>query len=729
MDYRDCLIPADAMASVGISKPEDIILYLPARYHDYRKAEERVPVSGSDGNKVYLHLRLIANPFVDRDKKPSRVTLKLTDGVSEIYASVFGNLKFGKAKDWASLKEGSFHYFYGKVDPWNNQLQLKSADIVPLHHQNKITAFYKKPKKKKKNKGCDLSPEDLAGYINIMLRSSIDDAVRSLETKIGVPEASILNSSGIEFNSLKEFLSALHMPADLKQLKKALKGVRSLGSYHLLLKSASNRRLSRDSRSSIKIDVTEIKRLLAQLPFELTVDQKKAIWSIVKDLRSDFPMDRLLSGDVGCGKTLAYAIPAVCAHMQSKQVVILINNEVLAAQVHREILTSFSGVSARLILGGEHEEIDAVSSEILIGTSALINKILKMDDSFCVDLYIVDEQQKIGNDQKLSIARDYTNILEATATAIPKTMALVNYGGKDVSVIEKQPVEKTVSSYVVGLKEKKRVFNKLKKIVQSGHQIAIVYPRRVNSDKKYIYHSSFIGDDRLLKLKEGLLERGVTLRVSDSDEGVSISYSCSPEKHVSILDFLGSSFKEVEYKFEEQGIKGVEEAAEMWSRAFPGRVGMIHGGLKSDEKISVIERMKDGELDIIITSTVIEIGLTMPALRGCLVVDADVYGTSTLHQLRGRLARHGGSGVFLMSVGCNKNDLPDKAKERLGLLLRYNKGSELAHEDMVQRGFGDLSRVGDKQAGHVDSLFPGVKILHEHVSEFIESNKTPYKTA
>jgi ATP-dependent DNA helicase RecG len=217
--------------------------------------------------------------------------------------------------------------------------------------------------------------------------------------------------------------------------------------------------------------------------------------------------------------------------------------------------------------------------------------------------------------------------LQATATPIPRTTALITHGAMDVSIIREMPVAKIITTHIVAAGDAKRLFDHTRKVLDGGGQVAIVYPI---------------------------------------------------------------------VKDEEQAKKSVVAAFAEWNKRFPGLVGMVHGQMKEAEKVAAVDALKSGLHKIAIVSSVIEIGLTLPSLRSLIVVSAERHGTSTLHQLRGRVARHGGNGYFFMFL---PKAVTPETMQRLQLLVEHDDGFTLSEKDAELRGYGDLFEASERQSG------------------------------
>lgn len=721
------------MAEVGINSLEELLLHLPAKYMDYRTPASNIN-SCLNKDKCYLKLRLEQNPSIKDSVKPAQIRLNLTDGVTKASAMSFGN-----AFQWKSLKAGDYVYLTGKVELYNNSPQIKNPELIPMREQGRVVPHYKGKEKV-------VSHQAISENMAIALREYVSNTVAYVCEQIGVSESEIVENACDGFKSLGDVIRAIHRPKSAEEASHVSTVVRQINAYHAILMSLNLQKKNETPASVISYDVDLIKSLISRLKFPLTVDQKRAIWEITKDLSSLFPMDRLISGDVGCGKTLSYAIPAVCAQKQGKNVVILMPNLLLAKQVADEINSLFPEVPTRLIIGGSKDKSEAREGEIIIGTSAILWWIKNQKKNDFIDLLIIDEQQKLGNKQKKQLISAKTNFLEATATAIPRTSALVKYGGKQVSCIQECPVKKTIRTSIIGSDEKRAAYDKLVRVVSEGYQIAILYPIRKKEFSIYDFcYNVQHGDHN--QLIEVLAELGAIINHAQFEIEDSEFEMADPNARVIRLKANNPTAKRItdycqehsEQEFELKDVvdseeeevckRSVEAAAKQWEEKFPGRVVMIHGGLSTEDKIEAIRKAKACECDIIITSSVIEIGLTMPKLRGLLVVDADKYGASTLHQFRGRLARNGGEGDFFMAVSCPRSELKEKSFKRLQLLVRHQNGFDIAEEDMLQRGFGDLSIGGIKQAGYVKGIFPDLKLIPQDI-EFLllKKLKTTEKT-
>lgn len=723
---------------LGVSGVYNLLTLLPKKYHDYREPIQSLHEHIDTNEQVYLKVKVHSKPDITYPKtgKPGQVKLNFKFGHQFISAFVFGNVY-----EWKDVSAGSYIHVTGKLTMFNGYINIKSPSLIPERQQNRIVPEYRSIPNV-------LTSTTIEDNIVACLRDHIRENALYLARKVGKAKADVERVALAHFRTIEDLLMALHRPKSMDDVEFAIVDAKRLNAYSSIVDAMSSGEPIVSEKSVINYKVEDIKKVLSLLPFELTRDQRKTIWDVSKDLNAPYPMDRLVSGDVGCGKTFAYAVPAVLTSLAKKNAVIMMPNLLLAKQVFDEIKQYFPVVDVELIIGGVKTPLNKMSKNnpIIVGTSAILWWYEEYRDKFDIDLLIIDEQQKLGSDQKSKLVSEDTNFLEATATAIPKTMATVLYGNKEVSYIEQCPVEKEISSVMVGSEHKSEVFNELKNIVKAGFQVAVLYPIR-KYDIEY-YHLVLPDNESLLeaidmeKIKEDIKsEKGKKFKKIKPAEDGQDDYFI--EKGL-VYEFYVDKKNEEQLinklaKYEELGIrvlsdvndpslkesqkKNVEDAWANWNKIYPGRVVMIHGGMSIEAKMASIQKAKNGECDVIVTSSVIEIGLTMPDLRGLVIIDADKYGASTLHQFRGRLARKGGWGKFFMMVDCALSELKDESRDRLNLLVKYNKGSQIAEDDMRQRGFGELNKKGQSQAGFEKGIFIGLKTTPEDIDVFINREK------
>jgi len=628
---------ARVVVGLGMDSPGDLLRWVPKTYRDYRHPSGSIRDAHGKG-KSTLVLQVIGRREFSRDgqpmgayreQRPYRLSLRFRDanGV-EAWGTVFGALF-----PWAEIKVGHNIAIYAEVEEWNGALQIRSPELVPYTQVGQMVAVYRG---KRGRVGADAVSAAIAHVLN----TDIGAAQESMERQIGLPGTEIVQQAGLRFKTLGALFEAIHRPQNPAEAYLASNDARMLSVFHIkrMARLVKERPASVDS--CINIPSEKLAELIACLPYELTQDQAISISEICRDLASETPMRRLLSGDVGTGKTATYLVPAVAALQQGAVVMVLAPSILLARQLVNEAQEFFPFIKVSLIIGRGAKK-DLSKGALIIGTTAMINSAKKA--GVVPDLLVCDEQQRLSTAQREALVAAHTNILEASATAIPRTIALATHGGMDVSFLRQSPVEKSIITRLVSVSDRDKLMDYLERIVAKGGQIAVVYPR------------------------------------VDAAEEASARGS-------------------------------VESAFRHWERRHPGMAAMLHGKLKDDEKITIMDDFKSGKKRILVASVLIETGLTIKGLRGLMVVDPDRLGTSQLHQLRGRLARLGGIGYMFLYSSRPLEDLEEETLARLQLVEAVNDGFELAERDAYARGFGDVSGEGETQDGKMALLFHGVKI-------------------
>ena len=406
----------------------------------------------------------------------------------------------------------------------------------------------------------------------------------------------------------------------------------------------------------IGLEKSELYDNVSSLPFELTVDQKKSLNDIVKDLQSIHPMNRLLEGDVGCGKTVVAALAAAFAKKGGYQSAFMAPTEILAQQ-HYATLTKMSailGLNTVLLTSGikdkEKERIkqaaEAGELDLLVGTHALIQKDVLFQN---LGFVVIDEQHRFGVRQRADLMEkgDKPNILIMTATPIPRTLAMTLYSDLDISTIKSMPKGRgELETRIIPPSDMSKANMLIHKEVKKGRQAFIIYPLVEESEK--------------IELKA---------------------------------------------------------ATRMWEeydkKIFPDlRVGLVHGKMKSEEKKSVMSSFTNHELDVLISTTVVEVGIDQPNATVMMIEHAERFGLAQLHQLRGRVGRGSEKSYCLLAIEYPMSAL---AKERLKVMTQSRDGFVIAEKDLELRGTGDL--FGTRQWGmpalKVANLFRDLEILKQ----------------
>ena len=428
----------------------------------------------------------------------------------------------------------------------------------------------------------------------------------------------------------------IHQPASLQEAELAKRRL-IFEEFFVFSAGLSLMRAARSEKQTPAYGSTDLSAFHAALPFRLTGAQSRAIQEILEDFRRGAPMNRLVQGDVGAGKTMVAAAAAYCAIENGHQCALMAPTEILAEQHYQSLsrLLSPMGITVGLLTGSMKEKDKKIvraqlsdgSIQLAIGTHALLSDATTFRD---LDLVIADEQHRFGVAQrsKLSAKGADPHLLVMSATPIPRTLALILYGDLDVSILDELPPgREPVDTFLVGESYRARINAFLRKQVQEGHQCFVVCPA-----------------------------------VEENQE----------------LD-----------------IKSAQLWAETLQTAvFPDlRVALLHGQMKGSEKESVMAGFARGEADILVATTVIEVGVDVPNATLMVIEDADRFGLSQLHQLRGRVGR-GNAKSYCILTSHNRN--PDTL-QRLKAFCKTTDGFKIAEEDLKMRGPGDF--FGQRQSG------------------------------
>ncbi|MFF5187190.1 ATP-dependent DNA helicase RecG [Streptomyces sp. NPDC000345] len=599
--------------------------------------------------------------------KGQRLEVTITDGSGRLQLVFFGN---GVHKPHKELLPGTRAMFAGKVSVFNRRLQLAHPAYELLRGDGEETV------------------ETWAGAL-----IPIYPATAKLESwKIGKAVQTVLPSAqeavdplpetlraGRGLATLPEALLKIHRPhtkADIADARTRLKWDEAF-----VLQVALARRRHADAQLPAVPRRPSPDGLLAafddRLPFTLTEGQQKVSQEIFDDLATDHPMHRLLQGEVGSGKTLV-ALRAMLAVVDAGgQAAMLAPTEVLAQQHHRSVVEMMGELAEGGMLGGaEHATkvvlltgsmgtaarrqalLDLVTGEagIVIGTHALIEDKVQFHD---LGLVVVDEQHRFGVEQRDALrgkGKQPPHLLVMTATPIPRTVAMTVFGDLETSVLDQLPAGRSpIASHVVPAADKPhflaRAWERVREEVHNGHQAYVVCPR--------------IGDD--------------------ADE------PADPKK----------AGKSAEDEAEKRPPLAVLDVADQLAKGplRDLRIEVLYGRMHPDDKDAVMRRFAAGETDVLVATTVIEVGVNVPNATAMVIMDADRFGVSQLHQLRGRVGRGSAPGLCLLVT-----EMPEAApaRQRLNAVASTLDGFELSRIDLEQRREGDV--LGQAQSGARTSL-------------------------
>jgi ATP-dependent DNA helicase RecG len=650
------------MRRVGFLNLSECVMSVPRAYIDCTEPLVLADVPGDDRPRYYVLRVVRAELFTGTgvvtswSQKARQLVLQTTDWAGRrVRINVFGAVFVWKR----SSSQGAYVHVLGRLQlSADGALEVLGADLVHETQRGRIAAIYP-------GKVSRVKSHTVAEAVWLGMRSPFD-ASDAVLRRCGLDSPSEWPAE-MGFATPWTLLQALHYPTSMEEGHRAAKVARVLSARAQVRLAIKARVLPLCPASRIAVSEETIASLVATLPFPLTADQSQAIAEIASDLRAPHAMARLLSGDVGTGKSCCFMVPAVAAQAAGAGVAIVAPSLLVVAQIVRELRTYFPGVEVLEVTTGVKLS-PQTERAIHVGTTALVNAARKAERTF--DFLVIDEQHKMSVAQRSSLAGLHTNVLEATATAIPRTQALVFFAGMSVSLLRQSPVIKRVDTHITTRAERQRLQDFLHKALERRWQVAVIYPLVTPSPKEL--------DSPPLKRPAGAREAAQS-RAGDSGN-----------KRPAATDDYYS----------------VSAAAQRWEACFPGRVGVLHGKLSDDEKAAVIAGMHEHRFDILISSIVIEVGVTLPSLKAMVVMAPHQYGAATLHQLRGRLARHGGYGH--MFLHCDTPPPSDTARERLELVRTCSDGFELSDRDRDLRGYGDLHKDGEAQKGRAVEAFWGV---------------------
>ncbi len=630
-------VRAAAFARLGIFSVRDLLYHFPRAYENRGDIS---PLSDARDGEVHAFTLVVATA-------PKTARLRRNMSVTKFRAfdeTATAEVTFFNQPYTASLfAVGDEYRFFGKVTVGRKLISLTNPAYERIAPDMRL---------------ADYVPRyPLAdGLSTKLIATAIEEALPCLfELKDFLPE-NIRAKYG--FLTLENAIKTLHSPANSSLLRPAFDRL-AFDEYFLFSLGLSlSRRAAKKAASALPCTKQNISPLLSLLPYQLTEGQKKAIREIAADMtRSDrVPMSRILVGDVGCGKTICAAAATYIALLNNHQAVIMAPTEILARQHFKELSALFVplGYSVSLLLGStpkkDKEAIYAAVAEkgngrcdLLIGTHALLNERLHFAD---LALAVTDEQHRFGVAQRTAIRQSapHAHLLVMSATPIPRTLALVLYGDLDISRIEEMPFgRQRVETYLIQEALRPRLHTFIRKAVEEGGQVYIVCPA-----------------------------------IEEEDEGaVPLGHIFLPEEK------------------EKLTVKTTLAYAEELSTVFPEyAVAYLHGRMKPAEKDAVMSRFAEGKLDILVSTTVIEVGVNVPNASLMIVENAERFGLSQLHQLRGRVGR-GNRKSYCVLVSDAQGGT---AKQRLTALTKTYDGYEIAEEDLRLRGPGDFFAMREDAA-------------------------------
>ena len=607
---------AKLFANLNIFTLGDLICHFPRGYEDRTKL---VTISElSPDIPACFRATVMNNPRTAHIRKGLDMTkVQLADTTGRLNVTFFNN-RFAAGQ----LEYGREYIFYGAV----------SGDFVGYNMTNPV---FENPDSPGLTTRRVLPIYPLtAGLTNAAVGKAVLQALAVCD-----PPAEILPEAvRAEYGILpaEEAYHAIHQPRDMEQAAQAKKRL-IFEEFFVFSAGLSLMRSSRAEKKCTPYHNFNMKPFYGSLPFSLTGAQSRAVEEILSDFRSGKPMNRLVQGDVGSGKTMVAAAAAYCAAGNGAQTALMAPTEILAEQHYASLSKLFAplGITVDLLTGSmtvrqkreARERLASGETQVVVGTHALLTDATRF---LRLGLVIADEQHRFGVAQrsKLSEKGEDPHLLVMSATPIPRTLALLMYGDLDVSILDELPPgRQTVETFLVGESYRARINAFIRKQVAEGHQCFVVCPA-----------------------------------VEENQE---------------------------------LGVKAASAWAEtLQQTVFPDlRIALLHGQMKGAEKEAAMAAFARGEADVMVATTVIEVGVDVPNATLMVIEDADRFGLSQLHQLRGRVGR-GKAKSYCILTSHNRNP---ETLQRLKALCKTNDGFRIAEEDLKLRGPGDF--FGSRQSG------------------------------
>lgn len=622
---------ANLFHRMGIKTIHDLFYYIPWRYEDRRTIKKLSELRY--GQLETTVGEVISSKTITTPKKRFKIfEIVVSDGSKSLHCKWFNQpflekyFKKGQKVILSGVVKSSNPYSTYLLEMENPVFELMD-DGNSLIHTSRIVPVYKATE--------GISPKQ----IRTLMFNLIDNHSSVIDDYI--PEDILKRNSLLP---LRDAIKEVHFPDGLSDVDALNRGIspahKRLSFDELFLLELGlalmKRKESIEQGMSFKEGDELVNRFIKSLPFELTTAQKRVIEQIRADMESPFPMNRLIHGDVGCGKTVVALTAMIKVVGNGYQSCLMAPTEILAEQHYANINSMANGLGIKVVLltsGIKDKPLDDIlkgDADIVIGTHALIQERVRFRR---LGLAIIDEQHKFGVIQRANLRRKGFNpdIIIMTATPIPRTLALTLYGDLDISIIDELPPgRRPVKTKVFFQSQKDKIYQIIEDELSKGRQAYIVYPVIEGSEK---------------------------------------------------ID-----------------LKTAVDGAEAFKRLFPHRrIGLVHGRMDRHERELTMIRFKAGEIDILVATTVIEVGVDVPNASLMLIVHAERFGLAQLHQLRGRIGRGNYESYCILLA---YPPFSDEARARLKAMESTNDGFRIAEEDLAIRGPGEF--FGTRQSGMPD---------------------------
>jgi ATP-dependent DNA helicase RecG len=556
------------------------------------------------------------------------------------------------------LRRGDPLWLHGLLHGEPDDLQLLEAEPVTPAQLGEVLAFYPsrsvreflpsagKAGRKRRTKGRFQVRKISSAVVGALVREKNRLAVgrcaaalrQRMELADPLDEWELLELVDSPIPTLEGTLKLAHSPPDVATGEQAIRALERLSAIELLQHIQADRLAVSEPAEALRMHPRHVQAAIDSVRehagITLTGEQTLAVTEILADLAAPHRTHRLLSGDCGSGKTIVFLIVAAVVHAAGGLVVVLEPRAQLAEQVHRNVARFFPHIPSRLLSGASTDET-ALERGIVVGTTAVWSRLAA---SGCrPSLIVCDEQQKLGVFARRPEQHAESHLLEATATPIPRTQGLIEFGGLEVSVLRGRHVANEITTTVLlGRTALERLYKRLaQRVRQDGLNLMLVFPLIAAPD--------------------------------DEEDAVA-----------------------------EAPPLAVEEAIAHWESILPGRVGVVHGRVPHEQRSRAIQRFDSGEDKVLIGTTILEVGIDLRKADMMIIHHPERLGVAAVHQLRGRLARQGGRGWCYLA--CSP-EVSESQLELLRLMEIESDGFKLAIADMLRRGVGDMRPQARQQSG------------------------------
>lgn len=642
-----------ALTRMGISSIRDLLYTFPRRHDDYSKLKPIGNLWFGEEVTVIGTIDSVSTRSIRSGK------MKLVEAVVSDKSGALKVTWFNQPWLEQQLSRAKHVVLSGEIEQYLGRLTMNNPEWEPLSkkqlHTNRIVPVYPLTK----------------NITQKWLRGIIHDAVQKYGPSIEDPLPDQLRSS-ISLPKLPDAIQEIHFPDSDQSLQKAKQRL-AFDELFLLQMGVLKQKMQWENRPGQVFDSPDdwINSRVKQLPFQLTKAQIKALTQIREDLRSGHPMNRLLQGDVGSGKTVIAALAALIVIRQGAQAAFMAPTSILAEQ-HFNTLKKLLNNDPNevkeneisLLIGSTPEDqkeqirkkLSQGEIKLVIGTHALLQEPVEFQN---LQLAIVDEQHRFGVEQRGILRQKGNNphLLVMTATPIPRSLALTTFGDLELSVIDELPPGRlSVETHVLYPREIERAYSLVRRQVDNGNQAFIIYP--------------------LVEESENIDEKAA-----------------------------------------------VDEFRRLQDEIFPSySLGLLHGQMRPDEKVNVMTLFRDKEIQILISTSVVEVGVDIPGATVMLVEGAHRFGLAQLHQFRGRVGRSDQKSYCILIPG----NAEEVENQRLQAMVETNDGFVLAEKDLAIRGPGQF--LGTRQSGYTELKFASITDLQlieqarQHASELFRQD-------